>query len=108
MSATGRLPRLLVSAALLLLAFTFFFPMIWMVMSSFKTNADIFAAPFALPDTIDFGRWVEAWEVGNLGQYAINSRDRDGRVSVTADPAVRCRRRVRAQPLPVPRPRRSC
>ena len=73
MSATRRLPRLLVSAALLLLALTFFFPMIWMVMSSFKTNADIFSAPFSPPSSIDFGRWVEAWEVGNLGQYAINS-----------------------------------
>ena len=73
MTAAGRLPKLLVSLALLLLAFTFFFPMIWMVMSSFKTNADIFSAPFSLPETIDFGRWVEAWEVGNLGQYAINS-----------------------------------
>jgi len=73
MSATRRLPRFLVSMALLLVALTFFFPMIWMVMSSFKTNADIFSAPFSPPESIDFGRWVEAWEVGNLGQYAINS-----------------------------------
>jgi len=56
MTGTRRLPRVLVSLALLLLAFTFFFPMIWMVMSSFKTNADIFSAPFSPPETIDFGR----------------------------------------------------
>src|SRR4029078_12532492 len=33
----------------------------------------IFSSPFALPEGIDLGRWGEAWEVGNLGQYAINS-----------------------------------
>jgi raffinose/stachyose/melibiose transport system permease protein len=73
MTATRHLPRLLVSAALLVLAFVFFFPMIWMVMSSFKTNSDIFTAPFAPPESIDFSRWAEAWEVGNLGGYALNS-----------------------------------
>jgi len=71
--AAGRLPRLLVSAALLLLALVFFFPLIWMVMSSFKTNSAIFSAPFSPPDSIDFSKWAEAWTVGNLGQYAINS-----------------------------------
>ena len=73
MSAGLRVPRLLTGAALLLLAAVFFFPMIWMVMSSFKTNAEIFSAPFAPPTTIDLSRWVDAWEVGNIGQYALNS-----------------------------------
>jgi len=73
MIAARRLPRLLVSAALLLLALVFFFPLIWMVMSSFKTNSAIFSAPFSPPDSIDFSKWAEAWTVGNLGQYAINS-----------------------------------
>jgi raffinose/stachyose/melibiose transport system permease protein len=73
MSIDRRLPGLLVSAALLVLALVFFFPMIWMVLSSFKTNSAIFASPFALPATIDFGKWAEAWEVGNIGGYALNS-----------------------------------
>jgi raffinose/stachyose/melibiose transport system permease protein len=72
-SAANRLPGLLVSIALALLALLFFFPMIWMILSSFKSNQAIFQAPFALPPTIDLSRWVEAWEVGNIGQYAINS-----------------------------------
>jgi raffinose/stachyose/melibiose transport system permease protein len=73
MSATRRLPGLLVSLGLLLLAVVFFFPMVWMVLSSFKSNAAIFRTPFALPDGIDLSRWVEAWKVGNLGSYALNS-----------------------------------
>jgi raffinose/stachyose/melibiose transport system permease protein len=68
-----RVPGLLVSIGLVFLAVLFFFPLIWMVLSSFKSNADIFASPFALPTSIDPGRWVEAWEVGHIGQYALNS-----------------------------------
>jgi len=68
-----RLARLLTGAAMLLLAAVFFFPMVWMVMSSFKTNQAIFASPFSLPESIDLSRWVDAWEVGNLGRYALNS-----------------------------------
>ena len=68
-----RVPGLLVSLALVLVALVFFYPMIWMVLSSFKTNGAIFQTPFALPESIDFGRWAEAWEVGNIGAYAVNS-----------------------------------
>jgi raffinose/stachyose/melibiose transport system permease protein len=64
---------LLVGSALVLLAVTFFFPMVWMVLSSFKTDRAIFSSPFALPESIDLSRWAEAWEVGRLGQYALNS-----------------------------------
>ncbi len=83
MTVAQRLPRLLTGGALLALATLFFFPMIWMVMSSFKSNADIFRAPFALPRSVDLGRWVEAWEVGGIGRYALNSAIVTG-VSVTA------------------------
>ncbi len=83
MTVAQRLPRLLTGGALLALATLFFFPMIWMVMSSFKSNADIFRAPFALPRSVDVGRWVEAWEVGGIGRYALNSAIVTG-VSVTA------------------------
>jgi raffinose/stachyose/melibiose transport system permease protein len=72
-TAAGRAPGILVSGSLVLLAVVFFFPMAWMVLSSFKTNAQIFRAPFALPTELDLGHWSEAWEVGHLGQYALNS-----------------------------------
>jgi raffinose/stachyose/melibiose transport system permease protein len=72
-SATKRLPGMLATGALVLLAAVFFFPMVWMVLSSFKSNSEIFRAPFDLPTGIDFGRWGEAWEVGHLGSYALNS-----------------------------------
>ncbi|MGV8876989.1 MAG: carbohydrate ABC transporter permease [Rhodoglobus sp.] len=72
-SVVGRIPGLLFTLSLVVIAVLFFFPMLWMVFSSFKSNSAIFATPFALPTTVDFGRWGEAWEVGHIGQYAMNS-----------------------------------
>lgn len=68
-----RIAHWLAGAAMVVLALAFFFPLVWMVMSSFKTNAAIFRSPFALPDSIDLSRWANAWEVANLGKYALNS-----------------------------------
>ena len=56
-----------------LLALVYGFPLMWMAWSSFKTNAEIFDSPLSLPTSVDFSRWAEAWEVGNLGRYALNS-----------------------------------
>jgi raffinose/stachyose/melibiose transport system permease protein len=69
----ARIPGAVATVALVLLAIVFFFPMVWMVVSSFKSNSAIFASPFALPDSVDFSRWARAWEVGHIGQYALNS-----------------------------------
>jgi raffinose/stachyose/melibiose transport system permease protein len=73
MSLGRRIPSLLVSIALIAVALVFFYPMIWMFLSSFKSNEAIFKTPFSLPTSIDFSRWAEAWDVGNIGSYAINS-----------------------------------
>lgn len=51
----------------------FLLPLIWMVLSSFKTQSQIFDSPFTLPTSIDLGNWARAWEQGNLGTYAVNS-----------------------------------
>jgi raffinose/stachyose/melibiose transport system permease protein len=56
-----------------LLAIGYFVPLAWMIASSFKSNSEIFQAPFALPTGIDFAPWVKAWQVGRIGSYAVNS-----------------------------------
>jgi raffinose/stachyose/melibiose transport system permease protein len=68
-----RVSGVLVTILLVIVAVIFFFPLVWMVLSSFKTNSEIFRTPFALPSGIDFTQWATAWEVGNIGQYAMNS-----------------------------------
>lgn len=65
--------RALITTLLVLIAVVFFFPLVWMVASSFKTNSEIFRTPFAPPSSIDFTQWARAWDVGNIGQYALNS-----------------------------------
>ena len=65
--------RMVVIGALALLALLFFIPLIWMVLSSFKTNSEIFTTPFSLPTQVDFTQWAVAWDVGNISRYALNS-----------------------------------
>ncbi|MBN1348718.1 carbohydrate ABC transporter permease [candidate division KSB1 bacterium] len=50
-----------------------FFPMIWMVYSSMKTNREIFEAPWALPSEFHLEHFVQAWNDGNIGIYIWNS-----------------------------------
>ena len=58
---------------LAVLGLVYAFPLLWMAGSSFKTNSEIFTTPLARPTSVDLSVWGEAWEVGNLGRYAVNS-----------------------------------
>lgn len=49
------------------------FPIIWVVMSAFKTNAQILGSPFSLPDRISFDAFTYLFEKYNFIQYYINS-----------------------------------
>ena len=50
------------------------FPMLWSIMTSFKTDAEIFFSPWALPKMLMFENFARAWvkaRIGDLsGQYA--------------------------------------
>ena len=65
--------RTIVTAGLTLMALVYASPLVWMAVSGLKTNQQIFQDPFALPKSWDFSIWLEAWRVGNIGQYALNS-----------------------------------
>jgi len=58
--------------ALIMVAFMAY-PLIWMIYSSLKTNREIFLFPFSLPNKICLDNWIQAWRMGNLGHYFINS-----------------------------------
>lgn len=49
------------------------YPLIWMIYSSLKTDREIYLFPFSLPRKMQLGNWVQAWKLGNLGRYFINS-----------------------------------
>jgi len=56
-----------------ILAVLMFYPLVWMLFSAFKTNPEIFAHPWALPETFHWQHFIQAWEQGNLGFYFWNS-----------------------------------
>ncbi len=47
-------------------------PMLWILISGFKTNNEIFTNTFALPETWRISNYIMAWKYG-LGSYFINS-----------------------------------
>ncbi len=60
------IPVGLVSAAMAL-------PLIWMLLGSVRSNAEILAAPFGLPAQWRWDQWGEAWAEGGLGRAGLNS-----------------------------------
>lgn len=48
-------------------------PLVWVIVSSMKTNTEIFTSPWQLPAEFRIGNFSKAWSVAKLGTYAINS-----------------------------------
>ncbi len=46
---------------LTLYALTVILPLVWIVVGSFKTNTELFASPWALPKSPQFGNFAQAW-----------------------------------------------
>ena len=66
----GQFPLYVALTVALLIAVV---PFIWVIVSSFKSNAEIFQSPFALPRTWRYDNFVRAWVEGNFGTYFFNS-----------------------------------
>jgi len=49
------------------------FPILWIIMSSFKTNAAILSSPFTLPTQFSFEPYVSVYNKYNFQQFGINS-----------------------------------
>ena len=67
---------MLKSGIYLVMLFTIFisaYPLIWVVSSTFKTNAEILNSPFALPSSLDFSSYAEVLSKYNFLGYAGNS-----------------------------------
>ena len=48
-------------------------PLLWVIMSSFKTSSEIFASPFALPAKLRFENYANAWTTAGIGSFFLNS-----------------------------------
>lgn len=58
---------------LIAMTLVFAMPMVFTILSSLKTKVEIFAKPFALPATVQFSNYIEAWKGANMSQYFLNS-----------------------------------
>lgn len=48
-------------------------PMLWVFISSFKSNTDIYSNPFSLPTEWHFHTYVDAWQTANIGRFFLNT-----------------------------------
>ena len=65
--------KVLIYIFLVILAFIYLAPLVWMLFVSLKDNAEIFKSPFALPERIQWENYTFAWTAGSLGKATLNS-----------------------------------
>lgn len=64
--------HIIIYAFLILFAVVIILPLIWMVVTGFKTNQEMFLSPFALPEAWHWENYVNAWNQG-IGIFLKNS-----------------------------------
>ncbi|QQM46653.1 carbohydrate ABC transporter permease [Streptomyces liliifuscus] len=69
----GRVLNIFSHGMLILWAFMVVLPLLWAVMTSFKTDKEIFSSPWALPDSLHFDNWSRAWTEANMSDYFLNT-----------------------------------
>jgi raffinose/stachyose/melibiose transport system permease protein len=74
-SSTGTLARVRTVPVYLLLVFyalVVAYPLVWMVLSSFKSSTEIYADPWGVPSTWMVQNYANAWDKG-ISEYFLNS-----------------------------------
>lgn len=69
----SRIVKAIIYIFLVLVAVLYIAPLLWVFMVSFKTNAEIFSSPFALPESFYLDNFTFAWTAGKLGIATLNS-----------------------------------
>lgn len=67
------LTRIMMYTVMIFTIIVSIFPIIWVIMSAFKTNAQILSNPFSLPTSINFDAFVYIFKKYNFVRYFINS-----------------------------------
>ena len=58
---------------LMIWAILVIFPLLWMVMTAFKTDPEILFSPWRLPAALQLDNFARAWTQASIGKYFINS-----------------------------------
>ena len=56
-----------------LCALTIVYPLVFIILTSFKNNQEFYSNIWGLPDVWRWSNYSYAWETGNVGRYALNS-----------------------------------
>ena len=67
------LSKVFVDALLLFTTVISIFPVIWVIMSAFKTNAQILSSPYSLPTRINFEAFSYIFSKYNFFRYFIKN-----------------------------------
>lgn len=71
-SLASQILFIIVFLVLIVFAIMIIYPIIWMFISGFKTNRELFLNTWALPEKFLWSNYKEAWDVG-IGRYFFNS-----------------------------------
>lgn len=69
----GRALSVVAHVVLVFWAIITVYPLIWAVMSSFKTNREIFSSPWSLPGSWTLTNFAYAWNDSNIGSFFLNT-----------------------------------
>ncbi|MFI9719999.1 carbohydrate ABC transporter permease [Streptomyces sp. NPDC052396] len=73
MGSEGRILNVFSHGVLVIWGLMVTMPLLWAVMSAFKTDNEIFTSPWALPKTLHLDAWKRAWTTAHMSQYFLNS-----------------------------------
>jgi len=65
--------KVLIYAALIILALTIIVPVAWVFMASFKENVEFYGNPWTLPKGLNWQNFVDAWTTAKMGDYMLTS-----------------------------------
>lgn len=72
-SIKKKLKQPLIYISLIIFSLFNVYPIVWMVINSFKSEKEFSLDPFFLPDTWRWENYIEAWKTANLGTFFYNS-----------------------------------
>ena len=65
--------RVLLYTVMITYALSILIPLVIMISTSFKSNAEIFNNPFGLPEKLNFSAYTTLFVISNYGRYFLNS-----------------------------------
>ncbi|MFB6987259.1 carbohydrate ABC transporter permease [Streptomyces sp. NPDC056304] len=72
-SSEGQVLNVFSHGVLIIWAILVVMPLLWAVMSSFKSDDSILSTPLALPDKLHFDNWSRAWSQAHMSDYFFNT-----------------------------------